>query len=158
MTKTIAQIQYEMETVKLIKSALDVNGAKAFELFNEWTTKEESNSIKNKFVINVDIKEIYTGSVPTFRKGDNVEFLFKFFEDKKPFNIDSATGATITYENANGDKIFAPCEFENLKGSRVVKYNFNSDDIGEGYLTLGLTVRDGNKSVSIHPFNVLVYK
>lgn len=49
MTKTIAQIQYEMETVKLIKSALDVNGETAYRMFKEWTSKEEKGLyIKDK--------------------------------------------------------------------------------------------------------------
>ena len=40
MKKTLAQIQYEMETVKLIKEVMEVDGKVAYELLKDWTGDE----------------------------------------------------------------------------------------------------------------------
>ena len=45
MVKSISQIQIEMETIKLIKEALDVDGLKAQKLLTEWTAPEEKKAV-----------------------------------------------------------------------------------------------------------------
>lgn len=45
MTKTITQIKFEMEVVKLIKEVMDVSGEVAYRKFKEWTTKEEKGLV-----------------------------------------------------------------------------------------------------------------
>lgn len=40
MKKTISQIQFEMETVKLIKEVMEVDGKVAYELLKDWTGDE----------------------------------------------------------------------------------------------------------------------
>ena len=84
--------------------------------------------------------------------------LFNFYDDGEEYNINSATKAIVHQKTSKGNIIETPCTFINYKGKRVVRFEVEDVAMVEfGYLNLLLTVWNGDKVISIQPFNVMVY-
>lgn len=81
MKKSIMQINEEMKTVNLIKKTLDVDGMRAFALFNEWTGKGESKITGGTISSDVACEDYYEYEDEKVSFKDDVEFSTTNFTD-----------------------------------------------------------------------------
>lgn len=115
-------------------------------------------ALTDVYVLDVDIKETFDSVVPTFRSGDNVEFVFRINDGDKEFDISSATSAYAYQTTPSGRSIKGECTFEFMEGRRVIRYKYEDEAMIEiGHNTFVLVIMNEKEVLSIRPFLVFVH-
>lgn len=115
-------------------------------------------AINNTYVLEVDMKRQMTQRVPKFRKGDSGILIFKLFDDGMEYDISSVTKAELYHKTSKGNIIESKCDFIQYEGKRAIRYVYEGVAMIEtGINETLLVVYEGDKTVSIQPFPVVIY-
>lgn len=115
-------------------------------------------AINNTYVLEVDMKRQMTQRVPKFRKGDSGILIFKLFDDGMEYDITAVTKAELYHKTSKGNIIESKCDFIQYEGKRAIRYVYETVAMVEtGINETLLVVYEGDKTVSIQPFPVVIY-
>ena len=110
----------------------------------------------NNYRLNVDIKNTYTITTPTFRQGDNGKLIFKIYDDNKLFDLSNFTEAKVVCKLPNKDSYIGTATI-NDQGEIEYELSPEIESSQCGYVEVILSIYSGNSVVSVQPFNIYMY-
>jgi|GEM_PF-4103106 len=111
-------------------------------------------TIKNQYNLELDIKRLYTGIVPSFTKSKVNEITIKVLDNGEYFDISSVEKVTVAYKDAYGRVLQKTCDFINLNDHKVVLINVSKLDIAIGNSDLTVTLEDSFGRATLQSFKV----
>jgi len=110
---------------------------------------------KNEYLLDVDLKFIYSSRTPVFRRGDTSILKLRVHDNSVIYNLDNMSEAEMTIIMPSGLTLRSLCKFEDTDTGKIVVFVFEAIHMIEvGIYNLILTITDGNGQVSVQPFKV----
>lgn len=113
--------------------------------------------IKNKYVLNVDIKRKHTAVVPTFVQHDTATLVFKVFDNGKPFSLKDVTRVEVSHKRKDGKVVIGLATYGTVNNESIITYDYMGNEMSkEGFVDTSVTIFATNTRVSIQPFKVSI--